>query len=77
MPDRRYRSSGDKILGEIADLLIEIRDRLPAPAQDTPETGPVLVQEPETGQETLQEVPPQPLPARRKPGRPRKVREAS
>lgn len=70
---RQATSREGKLLSEIADLLIEIRDRLSAPAQDTPETGPVLVQEPET----LQEVPPQPLPARRKPGRPRKVREAS
>lgn len=65
MPDRKYRSSEGKILGEIADLLIEIRDRLPVtveePAQDTPETGPVLVQE----------VPAEPV--KRKPGRSRKV----
>lgn len=68
---RRVLTHSDAILSEIADLLIEIRDRLPVaveePAQDIPETGPVLVQE----------VPAQALPVKRKPGRPRKVREVS
>lgn len=69
MPGRRAVTASDKILAEIADLLIEIRDRLPVvveePAQDTPVAGPVLVQEPA--------VAAQPMPERRKPGRPRKA----
>jgi hypothetical protein len=66
---RRVLTHSDAILSEIADLLIEIRDRLPVaveePAQDIPEKGPVLVQEPA--------VAAQPMPERRKPGRPRKA----
>jgi hypothetical protein len=66
MTDRRRPTSPEgKILAEIADLLIEIRDRLPAPTQEPSAPGPVLLQEPEAP------------PVKRKPGRPRKIREAS
>lgn len=63
---RRVVTSADVILGEIADLLIEIRDRLPEkppPAAN----GTVLLQEPATTPEA---------PPKRRPGRPRKHPEA-
>ena len=48
-PRRAAVTSGDEILSEIADLLIEIRDRLPQPTQaerSVPDPGPVEVSEP-------------------------------
>lgn len=65
---RRMVTHTDVILGEIADLLTEIRDRLPEkPAQDPP-AGPVQLQEVPRGDD-------QPKPVKRGPGRPRKVVE--